>query len=86
MDNDLTNGRRGLEETAKVLEELKSVAVETNKEWAARIGIPQSASVTCVKPSGTVSQLTDAASGIHARHNPYYVRTVRGDKKDPLQL
>ena len=86
MDNDLTNGRRGLEETAKVLEELKSVAVETNKEWAAKIGIPQSASVTCVKPSGTVSQLTDAASGIHARHNPYYVRTVRGDKKDPLAI
>ena len=86
MDNDLTNGRRGLEETAKVLEELKSVAVETNKEWAAKIGIPQSASVTCVKPSGTVSQLVDAASGIHARHNPYYVRTVRGDKKDPLAI
>ena len=86
MDNDLTNGRCGLEETAKVLEELKSVAVETNKEWAAKIGIPQSASVTCVKPSGTVSQLTDAASGIHARHNPYYVRTVRGDKKDPLAI
>ncbi len=86
MDNDLTNGRRGLEKTAKVLEELKSVAVETNKEWAAKIGIPQSASVTCVKPSGTVSQLVDAASGIHARHNPYYVRTVRGDKKDPLAI
>ena len=86
MDNDLTNGRRGLEETAKVLEELKSVAVETNKEWAAKIGIPQSASVTCVKPSGTVSQLVDAASGIHARHNPYYIRTVRGDKKDPLAI
>ena len=86
MDNDLTNGRRGLEETAKVLEELKSVAVETNKEWAAKIGIPQSVSVTCVKPSGTVSQLTDAASGIHARHNPYYIRTVRGDKKDPLAI
>ena len=86
MDNDLTNGRRGLEETAKVLEELKSVAVETNKEWAAKIGIPQSVSVTCVKPSGTVSQLTDAASGIHARHNPYYIRTVRGDNKDPLAI
>ena len=48
------------------------------------MGIPQSAAVTCVKPSGTVSQLVDAASGIHARHNPYYIRTVRGDKKDPL--
>jgi ribonucleoside-diphosphate reductase alpha chain len=51
---------------------------------AEKIGINQSVAVTCVKPSGTVSQLVDAASGIHARHNPYYIRTVRGDKKDPL--
>ena len=58
--------------------------METNKIHADRIGIPQSAAVTCVKPSGTVSQLVDSASGIHARHNPYYIRTVRGDKKDPL--
>ena len=82
MDNDLTNGKTpGL---AERLEELRAVAVETNKKLAAEIGIPQSAAVTCVKPSGTVSQLTDAASGIHARHNPYYIRTVRADKKDPL--
>jgi ribonucleoside-diphosphate reductase alpha chain len=82
MDNDLTNGKTpGL---AERLEELRAIAVETNKKFAREIGIPQSAAVTCVKPSGTVSQLTDAASGIHARHNPYYIRTVRADKKDPL--
>ena len=66
------------------LEEMKRVAVETNKEYAKKLGIPQSAAITCVKPSGTVSQLVDAASGIHARHNDYYIRTVRGDNKDPL--
>jgi ribonucleoside-diphosphate reductase alpha chain len=82
MDCTLTNGKDdGL---AERLERLRDVAVETNKIHAARIGIPQSAAVTCVKPSGTVSQLVDSASGIHARHNPYYIRTVRGDKKDPL--
>ena len=96
MDNNLTNGKadeawrddslRGYANTKMVLETLKNVAIETNKEWAEKIGVPQSVSVTCVKPSGTVSQLVDAASGIHARHNPYYVRTVRGDKKDPLTI
>ena len=89
MDNDLTNGKsekRGNIKTHQVLQELKTVAIETNKEWSKKIGIPQSVSVTCVKPSGTVSQLVDAASGIHARHNPYYIRTVRGDKKDPLAI
>ena len=63
---------------------MKEEAVKTNEEFAKKIGINQSVAVTCVKPSGTVSQLVDAASGIHARHNPYYIRTVRGDKKDPL--
>jgi ribonucleoside-diphosphate reductase alpha chain len=82
MDSTLTNGKDdGLEER---LERLRDMAVETNKIHADRIGIPQSAAVTCVKPSGTVSQLVDSASGIHARHNPYYIRTVRADKKDPL--
>ena len=82
MDNELTNGKLpGLEGR---LEELRQVAVATNAKFAKELGIPQSAAVTCVKPSGTVSQLTDAASGIHARHNPYYIRTVRADKKDPL--
>ena len=82
MDNSLTNGKKkGLEELLKTL---KEVAVETNKTWAKKLGINQSAAVTCVKPSGTVSQLVDSASGIHARHNPYYIRTIRADKKDPL--
>lgn len=82
MDSTLTNGKEaGL---AERLEELKQVAIDTNKDWAEKLGIPQSAAITCVKPSGTVSQLVDSASGIHARHNPYYIRTVRADKKDPL--
>jgi len=82
MDNPLTNGsKKGLD---KLLEELRTVAYETNKEWAEKLGIPVSAAITCVKPSGTVSQLVDSASGIHARHNPYYIRTVRADNKDPL--
>ena len=82
MDCKLTNGKEG--DLEKLLAELREVAVETNKKWAKKLGINQSVSITCVKPSGTVSQLVDAASGIHARHNPYYIRTVRGDKKDPL--
>ena len=82
MDCTLTNGKdANIEER---LERLRTVAVETNKAVAEDIGIPQSAATTCVKPSGTVSQLVDSASGIHARHNPYYIRTVRADKKDPL--
>lgn len=82
MDNALmTSKNAGLDKT---LEHLKAVAVETNKEWAERLDIPVAAAITCVKPSGTVSQLVDSASGIHARHSPYYVRTVRGDNKDPL--
>ena len=82
MDNPLmTTKNKGLDKT---LENLRNVAVVTNAEWAYRLGIPQSAAITCVKPSGTVSQLVDSASGIHARHSPYYIRTVRGDNKDPL--
>ena len=68
----------------EVLQSLRQTAIDTNKEWAERLGVPVSAAITCVKPSGTVSQLVDAGSGIHARHSPYYVRTVRGDVKDPL--
>ena len=66
------------------LEEMRETAIKTNRQIAKDIGIPVSAAITCVKPSGTVSQLVDAASGIHARHNDYYIRTVRGDNKDPL--
>ena len=82
MDNPLlTTKNAGLEKT---LEHLKSIAVATNAEWAERLGIPVSTAITCVKPSGTVSQLVNSSSGIHARHSPYYIRTVRGDNKDPL--
>jgi len=70
--------------TGDKLKELKEIAIETNKEFAQSLGIPQSTAITCVKPSGTVSQLVDSASGIHARHSKYYIRTVRGDNKDPL--
>jgi len=70
--------------TPEILEILRDVAVETNKKMSKDLGIPQSTAITCVKPSGTVSQLVDSASGIHARHNDYYIRTVRGDNKDPL--
>lgn len=82
MDNTLTNGRYN--NLPELLEDLREVAVATNKEWAAKLGIDQSVAVTCNKPEGTVSQLTDTASGIHARHSKYYIRTVRGDNKDPL--
>ena len=89
MDCSLTNGkeyfnRRLSHKLPTVLQDLKNDAIKTNAEFAKKIGISQSVAITCVKPSGTVSQLVDAASGIHARHNPYYIRTVRGDKKDPL--
>jgi len=82
LDNPLTNGRKkGLEE---LLNDLRKTAIETNREWADKLGIKRAAAITCVKPSGTVSQLVDSASGIHARHNPNYIRTVRADNKDPL--
>ena len=82
MDCEFTNGKKaGLE---NLLDKLREMAIKTNAEFAKKLGINQSVAITCVKPSGTVSQLVDAASGIHARHNPYYIRTIRGDKKDPL--
>jgi len=82
MDNPLTNGTKG--ELPTLLENLRDKAVATNKKYAKVLGINESVAITCVKPSGTVSQLVDAASGIHARHNPYYIRTVRADIKDPI--
>jgi len=84
MDSKLLNGKAPRQTLPALLQDLRNEAIKTNAELANKIGINQSVSVTCVKPSGTVSQLVDAASGIHARHNPYYIRTVRGDKKDPL--
>jgi ribonucleoside-triphosphate reductase (thioredoxin) len=70
--------------TKKALEALRQRATEVNKKYAELLGIPQSTAICAVKPSGTVSQLVDSASGIHTRHSPYYIRRVRGDKKDPL--
>jgi ribonucleoside-diphosphate reductase alpha chain len=67
-----------------VLSDLRDHARSVNEEWAERLNIPPSTSITCDKPSGTVSQLVDSASGIHARHNPYYIRRIRMDKKDPI--
>ena len=82
FDNKLTLGLEG--DLAGMLERLRTVSEETNDALAAELGIPRAAAINCVKPSGTVSQLTNAASGIHARHAPYYIRRVRGDMKDPL--
>jgi len=84
MDNSITNGTKSKTKLPEILEQLRQVAVDTNKEWATKLGINRAAAITCVKPSGTVSQLVDSASGIHARHSPYYIRTVRADNKDPL--
>ena len=83
MDNEFLSGK-GDHDLATALENLKKVAVNANKEYAAHLGINQSTAITCVKPSGTVSQLVDSASGIHARFSPYYIRRVRSDGKDPI--
>ncbi len=74
----------GKENITSLLSNLRLTAVSTNRKWSKYLGIEPSAAITCVKPSGTVSQLVDAASGIHPRHSDYYIRTVRADKKDPL--
>lgn len=77
MANDVINLEKGLIQ-------LRELAIKTNKDFAKKLGINPAAAITCVKPSGTVSQLVDAASGIHPRHSEYYIRTVRADQKDPL--
>ena len=82
--NKFFSGKENLKKLEEALEGLRDYARETNKEEAAKIGINESAAITCVKPSGTVSQLVGVSSGMHAWHSPYYIRTVRGDKKDPL--
>jgi ribonucleoside-diphosphate reductase alpha chain len=84
MDNPLMAGLQGHAELSKVLNQLRDHAREINALWADKLGIKASTAITCVKPSGTVSQLCNTASGIHARHNHNYIRTVRVDKKDPL--
>jgi ribonucleoside-diphosphate reductase alpha chain len=74
------------DETIKWLTELREQAIKVNKEWAERLGIPQSAAITTVKPSGTVSQLVGCSSGIHPAYSQHYIRTVRMDNKDPLTV
>ena len=73
-------------ELATWLEEMRNVSIQTNKDWAEKLGVNASAAITCVKPSGTVSQLVDSASGIHPRFSKHYIRRVRSDKKDPLAV
>lgn len=84
MGHPVLNGSHGHEMMNEWLDYLRDLAVKTNKEWAAKLGIPASAAVTCVKPEGTTSQLANAASGMHTWHAEYYIRRVRADKKDPL--
>jgi ribonucleoside-diphosphate reductase alpha chain len=83
LDNKLLNDYED-KKLPILLESLRETAISTNKEMAVILGIPASTAITCVKPSGTVSQLVNSASGIHPRHSPYYIRRVRGDVKDPL--
>jgi ribonucleoside-diphosphate reductase alpha chain len=83
MDNKMLSNKTAAN-LPDLLSDLRLCAVNTNSKWANTLGIEASAAITCVKPSGTVSQLVNAASGIHPRHNDYYVRTIRADKKDPL--
>ena len=82
--HEMMSGKQGLDKLEQVLNDLRMTAVMTNYDEAEKIGIQHSAAITCVKPSGTVSQLTGVSSGMHPWHNDYYIRTVRGDKKDPL--
>ena len=86
MDNEILSGRSTQfgQNIGHLLSSLRDVAVMTNMALAEKLGIERSTAITCVKPSGTVSQLVDSASGIHARHSQFYIRTVRGDNKDPL--
>ena len=84
MDNPLMAGAEGFDQLTITLNAMRDHARRINEQWAKSLGIKPSAAITCVKPSGTVSQLCNTASGIHARHNRNYIRTVRVDKKDPL--
>lgn len=85
MDHDMLSDPDNLA-LPSILEELRNVAIQTNADWAEKLGVNPSAAITCVKPSGTVSQLVDSASGIHPRFAEYYIRTVRADQKDPLAI
>ena len=84
MDHPVMSGRRGRAELQHWLTQLKDEAIKTNSKWAKRLGINASTAITAVKPSGTVSQLVDSASGIHPRYAEQYIRRVRADARDPL--
>lgn len=84
MDNAVMSGQEDKTKLKRWLKELKNEAIKTNEEWSKRLSINPATAITCVKPSGTVSQLVDSSSGIHTRYSPFYIRTVRADKKDPL--
>jgi ribonucleoside-diphosphate reductase alpha chain len=84
LGHPLLNGSQGMDKLEEVLRMMRERAVEVNKEWAATLGVNQSAAITCVKPSGTVSQLVNCSSGMHPWHSPFYARTIRGDNKDPI--
>jgi len=86
MDNELMSGKKGKKELKETLEALREYAVEVNAEWAQKLGINPAAAITCVKPSGTVSQLVDCASGIHPRYAHYYIRRIRATKNDPVAV
>ena len=86
MDNAFLNGSEDKDVLKGRLEQLRFIARGVNEDWSEMLNIPSSAAITCVKPSGTVSQLVNSASGIHARHNPYYIRRIRMDKKDPMYV
>jgi ribonucleoside-triphosphate reductase (thioredoxin) len=87
MDHSVLNGTTGSPaDLEALLKDMRNETIQANEEWAGRLGINPSAAITTVKPSGTVSQLVDSASGIHPRHNPFYIRTVRADVKDPLAV
>lgn len=84
MDHPVLNGRQGYDVLETWLQSMKQAAIDTNAEIADAMGIPRSTAITTGKPSGTVSQLTDSASGMHKRYRRFYIRTVRGDNKDPI--
>jgi len=84
MDHPVLRGDKGSKELGRWLDELRTVAISVNKKWASKLGVSQSVAITCVKPSGTVSQLVNAASGIHPRYSEHYIRRVRCDEKDPM--
>jgi len=84
LSHKVLNGSEGFDKLTQWLDELREHSVKVNAEWADALGINPAAAITCVKPSGTVSQLTNASSGMHPWHSQYYARTIRGDIKDPV--